>query len=60
VRKVIQQIMDLYLIIIKNSQKYTEIPSYPSQDDYCQENKQIQMLARMQEERNPYMLLVGM
>jgi hypothetical protein len=42
------------------NQDSIEIPSYFSQNDCLQENKQEQMLVRILRKRNPYTLLVGM
>jgi hypothetical protein len=42
------------------NQNNFEIPSQPSQNDYYQENKQQQMLVRMQWKKEPFHTLVGM
>jgi hypothetical protein len=42
------------------NQNYIEIPSHPNWNCYHQENKQQQMLARMQGEKNTYTLLMGL
>jgi hypothetical protein len=42
------------------NQKHTRIPIYPTQIGHHQENKQQQMLVRMQGKGNPHTLLVGM
>jgi hypothetical protein len=39
---------------------HTKIPLHPDQNGYHQENKQQQMLVRMQGKSNSYTLLVGM
>jgi hypothetical protein len=42
------------------NQNYIEIPSHPSQNSCGQEDKQQQMLRRIQGKCNPYTWLVGM
>jgi hypothetical protein len=41
-------------------QNTVENPSHPSQHDYHQENRQQQMLVRMQRRKGPYILSMGM
>jgi hypothetical protein len=42
------------------NQNYTKISSHSSKNGHIQGQQQQQMLARMQRNRNPYTLLVGM
>jgi hypothetical protein len=42
------------------SQNYTKIPTHTCENGNHQENKQKQILARMQEKRNPHTLVVEM
>jgi hypothetical protein len=52
--------INLYQMNRNANQNYNESPSCPSQNCNYQENKQQQMLERMQGKRDPHTLLVGM